>query len=348
MRRVVYASSSRRQHSVWSHARRSVPAPCVRRASINTRSPIAAAPEGNTPAGSVDEQCLPCIVDVMIVPSGVGASHSKHVAGVVQGFRDNPALTVATHPMGTCLEGEWDVVMGAVKSATLKLHAAGIGRVTTTLKAGTRTDKPGYTMAYKMQRIQDRLHEQSGTDTVGTRAVEHKGPVDTMLRDKVAQQMTLSQVQAVAGLELNQTKAQLGDPTYDEHDEARWIGMARRAGNVEMSGVSNTEQDSSQQELFAMLLKAASNGDIALLESLLQQPEALTQVNVADGSPGGAHMTPLHWAGKNGHPDVCEALIQAGATVTACDQFGRTAIDLAQRYGHDTVVSMLIDASENH
>ena len=242
----------------------------------------------------------------MIVPSGVGASHSEHVAGAVQGFRDNPALTVATHAMGTCLEGEWDVVMGAVKSATLQLHAAGVARVTTTLKAGTRTDKQGYTMAYKMQRIQDQLHDRSGTDTMGARVVD-EGLADMTVRNKV--QMKLSPVQS-AGLDVNQTKAQLGD--------------------------------------HALLLKAASNGDIAMLEALLQQTETLRQVNATDDTPGGALMTPLHWASKNGHPDVCEALIGAGADVNARDQFGRTAIDLAQRYGHDKVVSMLIHASKNH
>ena len=81
-----------------------------------------------------------------------------------------------------------------------------------------------------------------------------------------------------------------------------WYGKASR--NVEMGGVGNTERDSSQQELVAVLLKAASTGDIVLMESLLQQPETLRQVNATDESNGGALMTPLHWASKNGHANV--------------------------------------------
>ena len=86
---------------------------------------------------------MPVIVDVMIVPSDVGASLSKHVAAAVQAFTDNPALKVEPHPMGTLLEGDWDDVLGAVKMATVQLHAEGIARVTSVLKVGTRTDRAG-------------------------------------------------------------------------------------------------------------------------------------------------------------------------------------------------------------
>lgn len=307
-----------------------------------------AEPQGSK-FGSEDRDQLPCIVDVMIVPSGVGASHSEQIARAIRCFNDDPALTVATHSMGTCLEGEWDAVMGAVKFVTLELHTAGVGRVTTTLKVSTRTDKQDYSMAYKMQRIQEEIHECSASDSVGALA-ETNASVDqnVRLQDKVAKTMKLKQVSAAVGLDLNQTKAQLGDPTYDEQDEARWVGMARRAGNMEMTDAVKRGQNKTSEEHFLLLHKAASSGDIAQMRSLLQQPEAREQVSVADESPGGACMTPLHWASKNGHLDVCETLIQAGASVTACDQFGRTALDLAQRYGHDAVASMLMDTSRNY
>ena len=47
-------------------------------------------------------------------------------------------------------------------------------------------------------------------------------------------------------------------------------------------------------------------------------------------------------AAKNGHERVCEALLKEGASAAVRDQFGRTALDLAQRYGHGSVVELLI------
>ena len=65
------------------------------------------------------------------------------VAAAVQAFSDNPALKVEPHPMGTLLSGDWDDVLGAVKMATVQLHAEGVARVTSVLKVGTRTDRAG-------------------------------------------------------------------------------------------------------------------------------------------------------------------------------------------------------------
>jgi uncharacterized protein (TIGR00106 family) len=315
---------------------------------------------GADAAAAPPAAALPCIVDVMIVPSGVGPSHSKHIAGVVREFEANPALQVAVHSMGTNLEGEWDAVMGAVKVATLQLHATGIARVTTTLKIGTRVDRDdGYDMAYKLQRIQAQMHEQSeaaaaaaaaaaalpaalpaesgdGTQpgrgaTAAADAIVSGGD----LRDRVASSMKLAQV-STAGLDLNQTNTQLGDPAYDQDDETQWADMARRAGNTQIHAA-----------VAGLLHSAASSGDLAQVLSLLEEIEAAAEgqgselIDAVDEGPGTTGMTPLHWASKNGHVAVCEALLEAGASAAACDKFGRTALDLAQRYGHGAVVSLL-------
>ena len=309
---------------------------------------------GADAAAAPPAAALSCIVDVMIVPSGVGPSHSKHIAGVVREFEANPALQVAVHSMGTNLEGEWDAVMGAVKAATLQLHATGIARVTTTLKIGTRVDRDdGYDMAYKLQRIQAQMHEQSeaaaaalpaalpaesgdGTQpgrgaTAAADAIVSGGD----LRDRVASSMKLAQV-STAGLDLNQTNTQLGDPAYDQDDETQWADMARRAGNTQIHAA-----------VAGLLHGAASSGDLAQVLSLLEEIEAAAEgqgselIDAVDEGPGTTGMTPLHWASKNGHVAVCEALLEAGASAAACDKFGRTALDLAQRYGHGAVVSLL-------
>lgn len=310
---------------------------------------------------------LSCICDVMIVPAGVGPSFSKHVAACVQGFEDNPELKVQIHPMGTCLEGEWMEVMGAVKKATLQLHSSGIARVTSTLKVGTRVDKQGYDMAYKLSRIQEQLENLASRHPANARderalleqltallpdlnvamaaARAHKGeawdpqPLTDRIKDVVherAKDMPLGSTTGGMELNLNQTGVQLGDPTYDENDEETWQQIAKRARKPTPTG-----QQPSAAASVAGLHEAASGGGVGAVVALLKQPGAIGRIDDLDEGPGTTGMTALHWAAKNGHTGVCEALLKEGASSAVRDQFGRTALDLAQRYGHGSVVELL-------
>ena len=80
------------------------------------------------------------IVDLTVVPIGVGVSLSKYVAAC-EDILNQPELKTTLHPNGTAIEGEWDVVMAAVKSCHEKVHAMGSPRIFTTLKIGSRTDR---------------------------------------------------------------------------------------------------------------------------------------------------------------------------------------------------------------
>lgn len=80
------------------------------------------------------------IIDLCLVPVGVGVSVSRHVAACQRVFED-AGLDHQMHAYGTNVEGEWDDVMAAVKRCHEVVHEMGAPRITTTLKLGTRTDR---------------------------------------------------------------------------------------------------------------------------------------------------------------------------------------------------------------
>jgi uncharacterized protein (TIGR00106 family) len=95
------------------------------------------------------------MVDLCIVPLGVGVSLSPYIAAC-QKVLDAAGLKTALHPYGTTVEGEWDAVFAAVKRCHETVHAMGAPRITTTIKLGTRTDRT-QTMEEKVRSVQEKL-----------------------------------------------------------------------------------------------------------------------------------------------------------------------------------------------
>ena len=80
------------------------------------------------------------IIDLCVVPIGVGVSVSKYVAEC-QRVLIEAGLEHSLHAYGTNISGQWDEVFAAVKTCHERVHALGAPRITTTIKVGTRTDK---------------------------------------------------------------------------------------------------------------------------------------------------------------------------------------------------------------
>ncbi len=95
------------------------------------------------------------IVDLCVVPLGVGVSVSKYVAACQRVLKD-AGLATRLHAYGTNIEGEWDVVLGAVKRCHEVVHEMGAPRISTTIKLGTRTDR-AQTMADKIRSVEEKL-----------------------------------------------------------------------------------------------------------------------------------------------------------------------------------------------
>jgi len=95
------------------------------------------------------------IIDLCVVPLGVGLSVSKYVAACHKVIK-NAGLKSELHAYGTNIEGEYDAVFQVVKQCHEKIHEMGAPRITTTIKLGTRTDRD-QTMEDKVMSVQEKL-----------------------------------------------------------------------------------------------------------------------------------------------------------------------------------------------
>lgn len=95
------------------------------------------------------------MVDLCLVPMGVGVSVSSYVAACEKVLAE-AGLKTALHAYGTNIEGEWDAVFAAVKRCHEVVHGMGAPRITTTIKLGTRTDR-NQTMEDKVRSVQEKM-----------------------------------------------------------------------------------------------------------------------------------------------------------------------------------------------
>lgn len=96
------------------------------------------------------------IVDLCLVPIGVGTSLSPYIAAC-QKILNDAGLKTALHAYGTNIEGEWDTVFSAIKQCHEVVHETGAPRITTTIKLGTRTDRE-QTMEEKVSSVLEKMH----------------------------------------------------------------------------------------------------------------------------------------------------------------------------------------------
>lgn len=95
------------------------------------------------------------MVDLCVVPLGVGVSLSEYVAACER-VLGAAGLRTRLHAYGTNVEGEWDEVFDAVKRCHEAVHAMGAPRISTTIKLGTRTDR-AQSMDDKVASVEARL-----------------------------------------------------------------------------------------------------------------------------------------------------------------------------------------------
>jgi uncharacterized protein (TIGR00106 family) len=99
------------------------------------------------------------IVDLCVVPIGVGVSLSRYVAACENILRQS-GLNFDLHANGTNIEGEWDAVFEAVKKCHEVVHDLGAPRIFTSVKIGTRIDKD-QSMHAKIRSVEEKLNGDS-------------------------------------------------------------------------------------------------------------------------------------------------------------------------------------------
>ena len=95
------------------------------------------------------------IMDLCVIPLGVGVSVSKYVAACERVLAETD-LSFELHANGTNIEGEWDEVLAAVKRCHEVLHDMGVPRIHTMMNIGTRSDR-AQSMDDKVQSVRRKL-----------------------------------------------------------------------------------------------------------------------------------------------------------------------------------------------
>ena len=98
---------------------------------------------------------MKAIVDLCVVPLGVGVSVSKYVVECERILKA-AGLKTYLHAYGTNIEGELDAVFAAIKRCHETVHAMGAPRISTVIKLGTRVDRD-QTMDDKVRSVESQL-----------------------------------------------------------------------------------------------------------------------------------------------------------------------------------------------
>ena len=95
------------------------------------------------------------IIELSVIPIGVGTSLSDYVACVMKVIKQS-GLKYESHSMATNIECDWQDITPLVKKCHDELKKMGVERISTTVRISERVDKP-YTMEGKMRSLDDKL-----------------------------------------------------------------------------------------------------------------------------------------------------------------------------------------------
>lgn len=98
------------------------------------------------------------IIELSVIPIGVGASLSKYVACVMRVIKES-GLNYESHSMATNIECDWDDITPLVKKCHDELKKMGVERISSSIRISERTDKP-YTMEGKLKSLEEKMESE--------------------------------------------------------------------------------------------------------------------------------------------------------------------------------------------
>ena len=81
------------------------------------------------------------IADICVIPLNTATASVREEVAIAHKILLDTGCSCNLHSYGTNVEGDYDVIMNAIKKIHLTLHERGIVRIHTNLKIGSRTDK---------------------------------------------------------------------------------------------------------------------------------------------------------------------------------------------------------------
>ena len=81
------------------------------------------------------------IADICVIPLNTAKASVREEVAIAHQILLETGCSCNLHSYGTNIEGDYDVIMNAIKKIHLTLHERGIVRIHTNLKIGSRTDK---------------------------------------------------------------------------------------------------------------------------------------------------------------------------------------------------------------
>ena len=98
------------------------------------------------------------IAEICVIPIGHSISLRKEIAIAHQILKDT-GLPIQLHSYGTNIEGDYDIIVKAIKKIHTTLHENGAVRLHTSIKIGSRIDKQ-QSLDGKIQAVRAALQDQ--------------------------------------------------------------------------------------------------------------------------------------------------------------------------------------------
>lgn len=133
------------------------------------------------------------------------------------------------------------------------------------------------------------------------------------------------------------------DMEYETEELDMFNAMGAKPSTLLANGDEDEKEDQATHTVAQQLRQAAREGNLDVLQSILQKDDANGMLDQADDSG----QTALHFAADRGFLQGVELLVESGADVNAVDHDGISVLQAAVISGHSPIAALLIQNGAN-